>query len=85
MQDHDQSHAEYPKETRSLAVSISKEKHKHSQHLESDDKQEEIKPSESQGIKLQVDIKRFKAQLQSVQVGQENIILPQQCVSILMP
>ena len=76
MQVHDQSHTEHPNETRSLAVSISEEKHKHSEHLESDYKQEEMEPSESQRIKLQVDNKRLKAQLQSVQVSQENTILP---------
>ena len=78
MQVHDQSHAEYPKESRSLTVPISEEKHKHTELLESDDIQEEMEPSESQEIKLQVDSKRLGAQLQSVQVGQEiaNFTIP---------
>ena len=80
MQVYDQSHAEHPKETRALAVSVTEEKHRYSDHLESDDKQEEMEPSECQGIKQQVDSKWLEAQLQSVQVSWENIILPQQCV-----
>ena len=68
MQVHDQSHAEHLQEGRSLAESVSEEKHKHSQHLENDDKQEEMEPSESQGIKLLVESKKCDTQQQSVQV-----------------